>query len=62
MKADIQIQLLQLTDGARLIRLEDPNTGLSVERRLNADASVVAQKAKLMRLFESMLASDRAAA
>ena len=43
------------------MRIEDDTTGLCVERKLAPDAPVVAQKARLLRLFEAMLASDAAA-
>lgn len=62
MNADIRIQLLQLTDGQRLMRIEHDTTGLCVERKLVPEAPVVPQKAKLLRLFEAMLASDAAVA
>ncbi|MDB6005909.1 MAG: hypothetical protein JWR15_2896 [Prosthecobacter sp.] len=52
------MELLQLADGQRLMRFEDAATGLCVERKIAPNAPVVAQKAKLLRLFEAMLASD----
>jgi hypothetical protein len=62
MNDNIQIQLITLTTGGRLLRLEDPETGLSVERKLNPEKPLVAQKARLVRLFEEMLHAELAAA
>ena len=62
MKNDICIQLITPTTGGRLLRLEDPATGLSVERMLDPTKPLVAQKAKLIRLFEAMLQSELAVA
>ena len=62
MNNNISIQLITLTTGGRLLRVEDPGTGLSLERKLNPEKPVVAQKAKLLQLFEAMLQSELAAA
>jgi hypothetical protein len=62
MNNNISIQLITLTTGGRLLRLEDPGTGLSLERKLNPEKPVVPQKAKLLQLFEAMLQSELAAA
>lgn len=61
MKPNIRIQLLTLVNGGRLIRLDDDATGLSVERKVHPEKPLVAQKAKLMELFEAMLQSEMAA-
>ncbi len=58
MNDNIHIQLITLTSGARLLRLEDPETGLSVERKLDPEKPLVAQKAKLVRLFEEMVRAE----
>ncbi len=62
MNLNIHIQLVQLTDGQKLMRIEDKSTGLSVERKLSPELPLVAQKNKLVRLFESLLLNDAAAA
>ena len=62
MNASIHIQLLNLAHGERLLRIEDSTTGLSLERKLLPDKPVVAQKTRLLRLFEAMLQSEHAAA
>ena len=45
-----------------MLRLEDPETGLSVERKLDPEKPLVAQKARLARLFEEMLRAELAVA
>lgn len=62
MNTSPRIQLLTLANGERLIRLEDDESGLSLERKLNPQLPVVGQKAKMLRLFEEMLRSELAAA
>ncbi len=62
MSSNIHIQLISPTTGGRLLRLEDPKTGLSVERKLDPLKPLVAQKAKLIRLFEEMLRAELATA
>ena len=62
MNPSVRIQLVRLSDGQKLMRIEDDATGLSVEKKLSPEAPVAAQKAKLLRLFEAMLVSDSAAA
>ena len=60
MNSNIHIELITLTTGGRVLRLEDPETGLSVERKLDPEKPLLAQKAKLIRLFEAMLQSEMA--
>ncbi|MDB6003174.1 MAG: hypothetical protein JWR15_161 [Prosthecobacter sp.] len=62
MHTPIHIHLITLAHGERLLRLEDDATGLSLERKLQSDKPVVAQKTKLLRLFEAMLQNEHAAA
>ena len=62
MNATLHMQLLTLTDGRRILRLEDEGTGLTLERRLHPDQPLVAQKAKLQRLFIAMLEGEMVAA
>ena len=62
MNTSPRIQLLTLASGERLLRLEDDGTGLSLERKLDPQKSLVAQKTKLLRLFEEMLHSELVAA
>ena len=50
-----RIQLITLSNGERLLRMEDENSGLSLERKLSPQQSMVAQKAKLLGLFENLI-------
>jgi hypothetical protein len=52
---NIQITLLSLKDGSRLLRLSEPETGLALERALNPSGSVIRQNQQLKALFESMI-------
>lgn len=58
-KDNIQIALLRLTDGSRLLRLSEPRTGLALERSVNPSRPVPSQKQKLKTLFEAMLQSSK---
>lgn len=56
MNADnIQITLLKLKDGSRLLRLSEPETGLALERAIHPQRPLLAQKQQLKALFESMI-------
>jgi hypothetical protein len=56
MKAEtIQITLLRLKDGTRLLRLTESETGLALERTLNPNLPLLKQKQTLRALFDSML-------
>lgn len=52
---NIQIILLKLKDGSRLLRLTESEMGLALERSLNPQRSLLAQKQQLKALFESMI-------
>ncbi len=52
---NIQITLLRLKDGSRLLRLSEPETGLALERALNPSRPVLPQKQLLKALFETMI-------
>ena len=43
-REDIQVELIKLDGGERLMRLTDPRSGLCLEKRLDGQASVYAQK------------------
>jgi hypothetical protein len=51
----IQITLLRLKDGSRLLRLSEPKTGLALERTLNPNRPLLRQKQQLKALFEAMI-------
>jgi hypothetical protein len=52
----IQIDLIKLVSGERLLRLTEPQSGLSLEKKLDATQSVVRQKQRLFGVFEAALA------
>lgn len=52
----IQIDLIKLNGGDRLLRLTEPRSGLSLERKLDAKRPVVDQKQELLTVFEAALA------
>lgn len=53
MKNEVEIQLVKLTDGGRLLRLSEKASGLCLEKRLAAQKSVVRQKARLLQEFQT---------
>jgi hypothetical protein len=52
----IEVGLIKLTDGVRLLRLTERVSGLSLEKKLDARQSVVRQKQRLIALFNATLA------
>jgi hypothetical protein len=52
----IQFDLIKLLNGERLLRLTDPRTGLSLEKKLAPAEAVVHQKERLFQVFEAALA------
>jgi len=55
MKREIEILLLKLADGARVLRLSEPESGLCLEKRLNPQESVARQKDRWRQAFIAML-------
>ncbi len=55
-RSKIQFDLIQLTSGERLLRLTEPQSGLSLEKKLDSQRSVVRQKEQLLGVFEAALA------
>jgi hypothetical protein len=51
----IQFDLIKLASGERVLRLTDPQSGLSLEKKLAVDDPVVRQKEKLLGVFEAAL-------
>jgi hypothetical protein len=51
----IQIELVKLPGGERLLRLAEPLSGLALERKLDATWSVHEQKKQLLDVFEIAL-------
>lgn len=58
MNDQIEIQLVKLTDGGRLLRLSEKSSGLCLEKRLAAQEPVVRQKTRLLREFEQLLSRE----
>lgn len=55
-RSTIQIDLIKLVSGERLLRLTEPQSGLSLEKKLDASQPVVRQKERLLGVFEAALA------
>ena len=51
----IQMELIKLKCGERLLRLTEPQSGLSLERKSNPERSVADQKRQLLSVFEAAL-------
>ena len=52
----IQFDLIKLVSGERILRLTEPQSGLSLEKKLLPADAVVRQKEKLLRVFQTALA------
>lgn len=52
----IQIDLIKLAGGERLLRLTESLSGLSLEKRLDPQKPVASQKEKLLGVFDAALA------
>jgi hypothetical protein len=52
----IQIDLIKLVSGERLLRLTEPLSGLSLEKKLDPQKPVASQKEKLLGVFDAALA------
>ena len=55
MKREIEVLLLKLADGSRLLRLSDSLSGVSLEKQLALTESVSKQKNRWLKAFEAML-------
>ena len=53
---NVQIDLIKLADGERLLRFTDRISGVSVERKLDAAQPVNDQKKRLREVFEAAIA------
>lgn len=54
MKANVEMLLLKLADGARVLRSNEPASGLCLEKRLDPRQSVARQKERWMHVFQVM--------
>ena len=59
---NIQITLLKLKDGTRLLRLTETGTGLSLERAIDPNRPLLSQKKQMQILFGATLARAEALA
>ena len=55
MKPNIEVLLLKLADGGRILRLSEPHSGLCLEKRLDSQKSVARQKERWKHAFVAML-------
>jgi len=62
MKREIEMLLLKLADGARVLRLSDAESGLCLEKRLDPTLSVARQKERWVQAFTAMLERELGAA
>ena len=53
---NIQFDLIKLRGGGHILRLTEPRSGLSLEKKLSPAEAVVRQKEKLLLAFEAALA------
>lgn len=62
MKAEIELLLLKLADGARILRLSDPVSGLCLEKRLDSKVPVAKQTKHWKQAFQAFLERETGAA
>jgi hypothetical protein len=54
-RSKIQIDLIKLVGGERLLRLTETESGLTLEKKLDPQQSVVRQKERLLSALEAAL-------
>ena len=54
----IQVDLIKLANGERLLRLAEGTTGLCLEKKIDPQQPVVRQKERLLKIFEAALARE----
>jgi hypothetical protein len=62
MNTSFNIQLVTLSNGEKILRVEDPKSRLCLERRLYLEHPILPQKARLMELFYELTRMELAAA
>ncbi len=62
MNREIELLLLKLADGARVLRFSEPQSGLCLEKRLDAQEPVSRQKERWENVFVAMLERELGAA
>ena len=53
---NIEVELIKLVGGERLLRVSEPRSGLALEKKLDPHQSVVRQKTQVISAFEAALA------
>ena len=61
-RKNVQIDIIKLADGARLLRLTEPISGLALEKKLDPSQPVVRQKDRLLSALEAALAHTQTVA
>jgi hypothetical protein len=51
----IEVELIKLVSGERLLRLTEARSGLSLEKKLDPNQPVIRQKKQLIGVFEAAL-------
>ena len=59
-RSEIQIDLIKLVEGGRLLRVSEPQSGLSLERKIDNKRPVHDQKRQLIEIFEATLTRAQA--
>jgi hypothetical protein len=54
----IQMELIKLASGDRLLRLSEPASGLCLEKKLDPQQAIVRQKERLWKTFEAVLSRE----
>ena len=62
MKRNIDLLLMKLADGGRVLRIQEPTSGLCLEKRLDPAQSVARQKKRWKQVFVAMLERELGAA
>ena len=62
MNWEIELLLLKLSDGGRVIRFTEPRTGLALEKRIDPKSPVAREKQKWQKVFLSLLEREVGAA
>ena len=58
MKRDIDMVMLKLADGARILRFTEPASGLSLEKRVDPQKPVLSQQQRWKQVFEAMIEQE----
>jgi hypothetical protein len=61
-KRDIEMLLLKLSDGSRVLHFSERQSGLCLEKRLESEESIARQKQRWMEVCAAMLERELGAA